>query len=165
MMTSLGDRLDAIHLRVRVPGTDIEAELRDRTNVTISFSDGGYEWLAEPGLEHHMARLARLLYTAWVRAYRDALSDAFRSAMGDPPDQRERDFLAARAQLRECGASSDGRVTISATDMHEITVRIAAGTVRALSEREFVSDTGEAVAALLADRRAKVRELKLRYFG
>jgi hypothetical protein len=33
------------------------------------------------------------------------------------------------------------------------------------SNRDFVADTREAVAALMADRRAKVRELKLRYFG
>jgi hypothetical protein len=164
-MTSLGNRLDAIHLRIRVPGTDIAAELRDRTDVTISFGDGGYEWLAERDLEHHLASLARLLHTAWVRAYRDALPDAFLSAMDDPPDQHERDFLAARAQLREHGASSDGRITITAVDMHDITVRITPGTLRALSEREFVADTREAVAALMADRRAKVRELKLRYFG
>lgn len=164
-MTSLGNRLDAIHLKVRVSGTDIEAELRNRTDVTISFGDGGYQWLAERDLEHHMASLARLLYTAWVRAYRGALSDASRSAMDGPPDQRERDVLAARAQLREHGASSDGRITISATDMRDITVRIVPGTLRALSEAEFVADTREAVAALLADRRAKVRELKLRYFG
>ena len=165
MMRSLGDRLDAIHLRVRVPGTDIEAELRDRTDVTISFGDGGYQWLSERDLERYMASLARLLYTAWVRAYRDNLPDAFLSAMDGPPDQREQDFLAARAELREQGASGDGRVTISAADMHDMTVRITPGTLRVLSEREFAADTREAVTALLADRRAKVRELKMRYFG
>jgi hypothetical protein len=164
-VTSLGDRLDAIHLKVRVPGTDIEAVLRDRTDVTISFGDGGYQWLAERDLEHHMASLARLLYTAWVRAYHAALPDAFLSAMDAPSDQREQDFLEARAQLREHGASGDGRIAISATDMHDIKVRITPGTLRSLSEGEFVADTREAVAVLLADRRAKVRELKLRYFG
>jgi hypothetical protein len=164
-MTSLGDRLDAIHLRVRVPGTDIEAELRDRTDVTISFGDGGYQWLSERDLERYMASLARLLYTAWVRAYRDALPEAFLSAMDDPPDRQEQDFLAARAELREHGASGDGRITISAVDMHDVTVRITRGTSQALSEREFAADTREAVTALLADRRAKVRELKMRYFA
>lgn len=164
-MTSLADRLDAIRLKVRVPGTDIEAELRNRTDVTISFGDGGYQWMAERDLEHHMASLARLLYTAWVRAYHATLSDAFLSAMNASSDQRERDFLAARAQLRERGASSDGRITISARDMHDITVRIMPGTLRLLSEGQFVADTREAVAALLADRRSKVRELKLRYFA
>jgi hypothetical protein len=49
--------------------------------------------------------------------------------------------------------------------MHDITVRITPGTLRSLPEAQFVADTREAVAALLADRRAKVRELKLRYFG
>jgi hypothetical protein len=164
-VTSLGDRLDTIHLTVRVPGTDIEAELRNRSDVTISLGDGGYQWIAERDLEHHMASLARLLYTAWVRAYHAALPDAFLSAMNASPDQRDRDFLAARAQLREHGTSRDGRIAISATDMHDITVRITPGTLRSLPEAQFVADTREAVAALLADRRAKVRELKLRYFG
>lgn len=64
-----------------------------------------------------------------------------------------------------CRAPGDGRVTISALDMHDITVRITPGTLQVLSEREFAADTREAVTALLADRRAKVRELKMRYFG
>ena len=164
-MTSLGERIDAIHLRVRVPGTDIEAELRDRTDVTISFGDGCYQWLSERDLERYMASLARLLYTAWVRAYRKALPEAFLAARVDPPDRKEEDFLAARAELREHGASGDGRIPISAIDLHDITVTITRGTMRALSESEFAADTREAVTALLADRKAKVRELKMRYFG
>lgn len=164
-MTSLGDRIDAIHLRVRIPGADIEAELRDRTDVTISFGDGCYQWQSERDLERYLASLARLLYTAWVRAYRGALPEAFLAARDDLPDRQEEDFLAARAELREHGASRDGRITISAVDMHDITVAITRGTLRELSESEFAADTREAVRALLADRRAKVRELKMRYFG
>jgi hypothetical protein len=161
-MSSLGERLDAIHLRVRVPGTEIEAELRDRRDVTISFGPDSYDWLSERDLEQYMASLARLLYTAWVRAYKDALSDSFLEAAASP-DQRERDFLAARAEVRASGASSDGRVTISAVDMHEITVGIPRGTLRALTEVQFAAATREAVVALLADHMSKVNELKVKF--
>jgi hypothetical protein len=162
-MSSLGERLDAIHLRVRVPGTEIGAELRGRGEVMISFGPNLYQWLGERDLEHYMASLSRLLYAAWVRAYRTALSDAFLDAMG-AEDQRDRDYLAARARLRERGASSDGRITITAVDMRDITVHIADGTLRVLTEQQFVARTREAVTVLLDDHRTKVRELKVRFF-
>jgi hypothetical protein len=161
-MSSLGERLDAIRLRVEVPGTEIVAELRRRDDVTISFGPDRYQWLGERDLEHHMASLARLLYTAWVRAYRNALSDAFLDAMG-ATDQRDRDYLTARAQLRERGVSGDGRITITAVDMRDIEVRIIDGTLRVLTEQQFAASTREAVTALLNDRRTKVRELKMRF--
>jgi hypothetical protein len=160
-MITLGERLDGIHIRVRVPGTEIEAELRDRTNVTIHFGRSVYEWLNEPHLEHYLATLARLLYTEWVRQYRAALSG---SAV-EVDVARHQEFFAAREQLTASGRSADGRVTISATGMQDFHVRIAPGTVRELGEREFVASTTGAVAAFLADQRAKIGELKERCFG
>jgi hypothetical protein len=162
-MSSLGDRLDAIELHVRVPGTEIEAHLRRRDEITISFGPDRYAWLGERDLEHYLASLARLLYTAWSRAYRAALSDAFLAAMG-PEDQRDRDFLAARSELHERGVSNDGRITITAVDMRDITVRITDGTLRVRTEQEFVAGTREAVAALIKDHMSKVHELKMKYF-
>jgi hypothetical protein len=162
-MSSLAERLDAIRVHVKVPGADIEAELRGRTDVTLSFGRSVYEWLNEANLERFLAALARLLYVEWTRQYRAALSEPFRDA-GTAESQRDRDFLAERDTLEAGGTSTDGRITVSATGMHNFSVRITRGSLRELSEREFVAGTREAVVSFLDDQRAKVRELKLRYF-
>jgi hypothetical protein len=163
-MSSLGERLDNIHLRVRVPGTDINAELRNRRDISISFGPDVYPWLNERHLEHYLANLARLLYVAWVREYRAALSDSFRDA-GYPEFQRDRDFLAARDEMESQGESADGRLTISAVGMQNVQVRIAKGTLRELSEHQFVACAKEAINALADDHMTKIRALKLRFFG
>lgn len=162
-MTSLGERLDSIHLRVRVPGTDISAELRNRTDVSVSFGPDVYPWLNERYLERYLATGARLLYTAWVREYRAALNDSFLDA-SYASEQHDRDFLAARDAIEVQGTSSDQRIAVSAVGMQDIRVRIADGTIRALNEQEFVASAKEAVDALLQDYLAKVRELKIRFF-
>jgi hypothetical protein len=60
--------------------------------------------------------------------------------------------------------SADNRVTITARGMREVDVRVADGTVRALSEREFSDRTREAVTALIGDHMSKIDELKRRYY-
>jgi hypothetical protein len=110
-----------------------------------------------------MSSLARLLYVGWIREYRAALSHSF-IEIGAPESQADRDFLAAREQMESAGVSNDGKITISAVGMQNATVRIAPGTLRELSEQQFVARIAEAVTALAEDHLAKVRELKVRYF-
>ena len=162
-MGQLAERLDSIHVRVRAPGTEIEAELRNGTDITISFGEGVYEFLNESGLERHLASLARLLYAAWLRQYRAAIDD---SALDIAPhDDRDHEFLRERSQLESAGASGDGRITFSAVGMRDISVRIVPGTVWQLTEDQFAARTKEAVALLVQDYRAKVRQLKIRYYA
>ena len=162
-MISLGERLDGIRVRVQVPGTEIGAELRNRTDVTLTFGRSVYKWLSESHLEHFLATLARLLYAEWLRQYRAALSESYLSASG-PETPQEREFLAAREKLEASGQSPDGRITISATGMQNFRVRIAPGTLRELREREFVASATEAVTAFLDDQRTKIGELKQQFF-
>jgi hypothetical protein len=162
-MGELADRLDNIHLHVRIPGTEIEADLRDRNNVTISFGDGGYEFLNERNLEHYLATIARLLYVGWVREYRVAI-EGTAIVIPEPETQADRDYIAARSEMEVTGASADGRVEISAIGMRDPQVRIARGTVRELSEAEFLARTKEAVEALTEDYQTKIRALKVRFF-
>ncbi|MDQ3577851.1 MAG: hypothetical protein M3443_09680 [Actinomycetota bacterium] len=163
-MSSLGERLDNITLRVHVPGTEIRAELRDRKNIGISFGPDVYQWLSERHLEHYLATLARLLYVGWNREYHAALSDSFVGADA-PQNPRDREFLDARDELESQGASGDGRITVSAVGMQNVEVRIATGTLRALSEQDFVARVKEAVNAFLEDYLTKIRGLKVRFFA
>jgi hypothetical protein len=57
-MGRLAGRLDAIRVRVRAPGVDIGAELRDRTDITITFGESVYDFADERGLERALAALA-----------------------------------------------------------------------------------------------------------
>jgi hypothetical protein len=162
-MGRLADRLDDIRVRVRVPGTEIEAELRDRTNVTISFGESVYEFLDERGLERSLAGLARLLYAAWLRQYRAAIEESTLDIT--PHDQRDYDFLDARSEIGSSGASGDGRIRFSAVGMQDITVEIVPGTVRELTEDQFARQTKEAVTILIQDHMAKVRDLRIRFYA
>jgi ribosomal protein L29 len=162
-MGELADRLDAIAVRAQVPGIEIVAELRDRTDVTISFGEAVYEFISEVRLENYLGSLARLLYAGWLRQYRAAIDDSALDV--DPHDQRDHDFLDARAEIESTGASSDGRITFSAVGMQDMSVDIAAGTLRELTEEQFSERAKEAVAVLIQDHLSKVRELKRQFYA
>jgi hypothetical protein len=162
-MGQLADRLNSIRVRVRVPGTEIEAELRNRTDVTISFGESVYEFLDERGLKRSLASLARLLYAAWLREYRAAIEDSALDVA--PHDQRDYDFLDARSEIESSGASGDGRIKFSAVGMQDLTVEIVPGTVRELTENQFAVRTKEAVTILIQNYMAKVRDLRIRFYA
>ncbi|HEV8558278.1 MAG TPA: hypothetical protein VGR06_18045 [Actinophytocola sp.] len=162
-MGQLADRLDAISVRVRVPGTEIMAELRHRTDVTISFGESVYEFLDERGLERFLVSLARMLYAAWLREYRAAIADSALDV--EPHDQRDHDFFDARSKIEASGSSAGGRIAFSAKGMQDMSAKIAPGTLRELTETQFTARAKEAVTALIQDHLAKVRELKTRFYG
>jgi hypothetical protein len=164
MTTTHSERIDAIRLDVAVPGTEIRAQLRDRDQVTLSFGRGRYDYMRERDLEHHLATLARLLYTGWIRAYRATISETMLDSF-DPESQTDQEYAAARDRLTSRGASGDGRITMTASGMREVTVKVAAGTIDELDENEFSDATREAVAALIADHLAQVEELKDLCYG
>lgn len=160
-MGALADRLDGIRVRVCVPGTEIRAELSERTRIDVSFGEGTYEWLHEGDLQHHLATLARLLVTGWMRDYRAALTA--NDLLPAPPEElRNRDYERARDELVASGASGDGRVTVSAIGLRDFTVRIVPGTLRELTEDRFRSCVGEAATAFLADHMNRIHLLKFR---
>lgn len=160
-MGALGERLDNIHVRVRVPGTEIKGELRHRNELSISFEAGTYQWLRESRLQHQLATLARLLCAGWTREYLAALNSSFLRV--EPGEVAwNNDYEKARNQIEASGSSGDGRITVSAVGMENFSVRIIPGSLRELSEQEFVTRTGEAAAAFLADHMAQVHELKNR---
>jgi len=162
-MGKLADRLDAIRVRVRAPGTDIEAELRDRTDITITFGESVYDFADERGLERSLAALARLVYAGWLRQYRAAIDE---SALDIAPhDERDHEFLDERSKIQAAGRSSDGRISLTCVGMQEIAVEIVPGTARELTEDQFAARAKEAVTVLIQDYLGKVRALKTRFYG
>ena len=57
-----------------------------------------------------------------------------------------------------------GRVHVAVQGMRDWTVRIADGTLRALTEEEFGVRVREAAAELIRDQLDKVRELKQQFY-
>lgn len=162
-MGELADRLDRIRVRVRAPGTDIEAELRNRNEFALSFGEGVYEFIDERALERALASLARLLYAGWQRQYREAISDTRLNI--DPEDQHDFNFQEESRAVESHGESGDGRVALSAVGMDEFTARIKPGTLRELREGEFTALVTEAAARLLENYQATMNELKVRFYG
>nr|WP_218862114.1 hypothetical protein [Actinopolyspora biskrensis] len=159
----MAERLDRIRVRANAPGVDLEAELRDRNQVTLTFGESVYEFIDERFLERALAGLARRLYTGWVRQYREAISTTNLNI--EPNDQHDFAFEEEMHAVEASAESSDGRVTISTVGMQEFSVSIRRGTVRELSEREFVARATEVVPRLIQHFQAQVAELKVRYYG
>jgi hypothetical protein len=163
-MDTLAERLDRIHLRVRVPGMEIYGELRDRQRIEISFGEDTYSWMAESRLEQALAVLARLLTAGWGQEYHQAMRNSGLE-VSLSPDLRNDDYEQARAELTATGESADGLVSISAVNLRDFSVRIPRGTIREVPERQFVASASEAAATFLADHLAKIRELQQRHLG
>ncbi|ASU80609.1 hypothetical protein CDG81_22670 [Actinopolyspora erythraea] len=162
-MGELAERLDNIRVRASAPGMDVHAELRDRTEFSLSFGESVYEFADERALERALASVARLLYAGWQRQYQDAIS--WTNLDTEPRDQHDFDFQAACRAVESYGESSDGRFALSAVGMDEFTARIKRGSLRELREEEFAARVVEAATVLVRDYQAKTTELKWRYYG
>lgn len=161
-MTDLANRLDNIHVRVRIPGADISAELRNRTDITLEFAEGVYEFISEPILEGLLESGARLLFTGWRRQYLAAIDETGLSI--DADDQHDLNFMAERAEIEAFGRSADQRITVSTAGMKEFNVNLKPGTLREVSEAEFSDSIGRASAEMISDFQRKVSDLKIRYY-
>lgn len=162
-MGELAERLDKIRVRVQAPGADIEAELRHRMEITLSFGESVYDFIDERALERTLSSLARLLYAGWQRQYQHAISDTAINL--DPEDQHDFNFRDECRAVESRGESGDGRVAISAVGMDQFVAHIQPGTVRELPEHEFTTKVAEAATRLVQHYRAQVAELQVRYYG
>jgi hypothetical protein len=167
-MADLRDRIHAIHARASSPDGAISAELRNRSQLTLSFAPGWYDRCDESDLERKLAALASLLWVDRMREYWKVRSDdAGERITGEPKPispravryRDERDALVAR------GRSADGRVSVSAEGMRNWTVKVAPGTVRGIDEYEFAAAAGQAAAELIQDQYQKIAALKLKIYG
>ncbi|MGK3199778.1 hypothetical protein [Amycolatopsis sp. MEPSY49] len=140
-MADLAERLDGIRVHVRAPGTEIEAELRQRTGITLSFGESVYDFIDESALERALAATARLLWVGWQWQYRAAIEGTNLNI--DADDLRDSNFFADRAKVEAVGASNDERITTTAVGMETFSVHIAPGTVRELPEDEFAASASE----------------------
>ncbi|MGH8882836.1 MAG: hypothetical protein ACRD0P_36765, partial [Stackebrandtia sp.] len=74
-MGIMADRLNNMVVKVSSPDKQIEAGLRDRDAVTVTFRADSYSRYTERTLEYQLSRLATLLWTGYQRGYNDAVSE------------------------------------------------------------------------------------------
>ncbi|MBA8824737.1 hypothetical protein FHX42_002084 [Saccharopolyspora lacisalsi] len=67
--------------------------------------------------------------------------------------------------IGECASAREGAGGISTVGMRDFSATIRPGTVRELSEREFVARVAEVTPRLIQHFQAQVAELKVRYYG
>jgi hypothetical protein len=166
-MGVLADRLDSMRVRASSPDGSITGELRDRTQVYLSFAPGSYRDYDEASLEEQLAGLARLLWASRMKEYYAAASEAFgEKVTKEPPPVSPRDaaFYEARDELVAEGRSADGRIHIAVRGMRTWTIRIKDGTLRALDQEAFSARVREAAGMLIDDQLTKVRALKLKFY-
>ena len=161
-MSGLAEQLDGIRVRASTSGGDIRAELSNRREVSISFEEGVYGFISETALEAALSRLARQLYTGWVRQYQAAISTTHLD--GEPKDQHHLNFQDEVRAVQVSVESSDGRISLSTVGMQDFTAKVRRGTVRELSEGEFTARVAEVAPQLIRQYQAKVLELKGRYY-
>lgn len=161
-MADLAEKLDGIRVHVRAPGTEIEAELRQRTGITLSFGESVYGFINESALERVLASTARLLWAGWQRQYRAAIDETGLNI--DIDDLRDSNFFADRAKVEAIGESNDNRIMITAIGMENFSVHIKPGTVREISEDQFAASASEVAMKLIWDFQFKVDDLKKRYY-
>jgi hypothetical protein len=167
-MSDLRDRVWAVHVRASTPDGAIEANLADRTRVTLAFARGWYVRCDESDLERRLGALATLLWTARMRRYWEVLSlDAGERITGEqtPAGPRAMAFREARDALVARGRSADGRVSVAVEGMRRWTVRVRRGTVQTIDEYAFAAAAGAAAAELIEDQYRQIAALKLEIFG
>jgi hypothetical protein len=166
-MGELADRLDRLQIRAQVPGTDIVAVLRDRTDVMLSFAEHSYDNATEGELEWRLANLARLLWAGWTRGYYAEVSAATgRTVTGERPalTEQDRQFREQRAEITARGSAADGRISVAFRG-RDLTVHIRRGTVRELTEEEFVAAVRTAANELIEDHQRQIVDLRVRIFS
>jgi hypothetical protein len=167
-MGVLADRLDSMRVRATARGGWITAELHHRTEIRLTFGAGSYRRYSEQLLEQDLTSLARALWAGRMKAYYQAVSEAFEEPVSGerrPVTPRDVEYRNARDDLVARGESADGRIVISVRGMRNWVVRIAPGTLRTLTEDEFAEATGAAGEALVRDQFARIRALKNRIYG
>src|SRR5262245_1856836 len=76
-MGVLSDRLDHMRVQASSPDGMVTGELRDRTQVYLSFARGNYRCYDATTLEQQLIGLGRRLWAGRMREYYAAVSEAF----------------------------------------------------------------------------------------
>jgi hypothetical protein len=164
-MGEFSDRLMRLSVQADSPDRLISGMVGGRMQVEVSLCDGAYRRYTDADLGHQLGQLAAVLWSRYRREY-DEVTDAYREDGPAPYEQPEdSDFRERRASLVARGRSRDGRIEASSRGLVRWDVSVTPGTVRALTEAEFLAEVGTAVADILRDWQLKVIVLADEIYG
>jgi hypothetical protein len=155
-MGELAERLSLLSVEARSPDGGLAATARGHGDVRVSFAHDAYRGYRPETLARQLEALAALLWARYRRRYLEIVRTwTERGPDEEPePDAADREFQRRLERMDVAGRSVLGRVTVRSRALVSWQVDIQPGP--ALTERDFLAELDSAVAALLADHRAKL---------
>ncbi|MEU4218179.1 hypothetical protein [Actinoplanes sp. NPDC026623] len=159
-MGELAERLSLLRVEARSPDGGLAATVRGRADVQVSFAWDTYRSYRAATLARQLEALATVLWARYRRRYLEIVESWVEQDEEPEPTGGDREFQQRLAELDVVGVSSHGCVTVRSRALVSWHVEIAGEPVGSLTEPEFVAELGTAIAALLADHRAKLTLLR-----
>jgi len=156
-MGELTDRLERLVVEASSPDDMIKVTAQGRYEIRVQFQRGAYYGYTDREIARQLAAVASLVWARYRREYTEIVA-AFR----DDPDAagedepRDRVFQERLEQMTVTGASESGRISLRSRALVRWEVTIADGTVRSLSQQEFLAELSTALAAVFDDYRAQL---------
>jgi hypothetical protein len=164
-MGEFADQLARVTVQAESPDGQIVGRVGGQMQVEIHFREGAYARFSERDLGHQLGQLAAVLWSRYRREY-DEVTALYRD--GEPAPYEEPEdvaFRERRAALKVRGRSSLGWIEASSRALVRWDVTVAEGTVRALTESEFLGQVDSAVADILRDWQHQVIVLTEQIYG
>lgn len=155
-MGELSERLDRLAVQTWSPDGNICAEARGEYQISVRFAAGTYRTYTESTLGQQLGRLGALVWTRYRREYTEIMETFLEEEPLPREDPEDRRFRERLEQLHLAGASADGRIGIRSRALVHWELTIAPGTLRALTEPEFLAQLDGAVREVVADYRARL---------
>lgn len=162
-MGIVADHLDSLTVRVTSPDNQIMAQLANRTQVAFEFRPDRYRGYDERTLELQLAKTCRLLWVGYTRGYATVMESVglnFKTKPQQAKTPAERRFLTERTQVVAIGATDKRQVRIKTIGLINWEFRIVDGTIKELSESDFLAELHTAGRTLMRDFNKKMVFLK-----
>lgn len=167
-MGEVAERLEDLSVTVSSPDGNIEARVRGGQARSLRFREGAYPRYTEAALAHQLARTATLLFVGHDRGVQEVMDKAGLHRPRRPSaaiDEAQRRYLAALPEIYATGVGPRELVRLDATGLMHWRCEIAQGTLRFLSEPEFIAEVMGAGQALLRHHRYETALLRNEHFG
>lgn len=167
-MGEVADQLEDLSVTVSSPDGNIEAQVTGGQARSLRFREGAYQRYTEAELAHQLARTATLLFVGHDRGVQKIVEDAGLHRPRGPEqaiDETHRRYLAELPNIYATGLGPREMVRFEATGLVQWRCDIAQGTIRYLSEPEFIAEVIGAAQALLRDHRYETGLLRNEHYG
>jgi hypothetical protein len=156
-MGELVDRLERLAVEAWSPDGRMAATAEGRYQVRLRFVSGAYRKYDEVELGHQLAQLATVLWTRYRREYTEIVA-AFHDDDDPATDEEPRDriFRERLEQLDVSGTSAQGSIALRSRALVRWEVVVTEGTLRRLTEEQFLGELDSAIADILGDYQAQL---------